>query len=250
MCVCERERERERERESMMSIYDLDDFTRRCVRKSRAEEAAEKWRKQCRRFEDYRCDALIPCVEAMKKINTKAPDHRIAIIADVQCADHDDDWNFAKTQKRYFRHALRSTALAVKMWNSIPDLELIMQLGDLIDGKNSNIKGESERMLEKVHDIFKTCKTKQMEHLIGNHELYNFDRTFMQKHKLLQLPSPFWHVRDIGKKWRFVMLDAYVVSYIYHSHTYHKDYTTQIQVRRFDTFERSGAMCESVGYHR
>ena len=105
-----------------------------------------------------------------------------------------------------------STASAVKMWNTIPDLDLIMQLGDLIDGRNSNIKGESERILEKVHEIFKTCKTKAMEHLIGNHELYNFDLTFMREHKLLQVPSPSWHVRDVGKKWRFVMLDAYVVS--------------------------------------
>ena len=190
----------------------VDEFTSGCVRKSRAENAAEKWRRRCRRFEDVQCEALMSDKEAKEKMNTNAPDHRIAIIADVQCADHDDAWNFHKTQKRYYRHALRSTASAVKMWNTIPDLDLIMQLGDLIDGRNSNIKGESERILEKVHDIFKTCKTKAMEHLIGNHELYNFDLTFMQEHKLLQVPSPSWHVRDVGKKWRFVMLDAYVVS--------------------------------------
>ena len=134
----------------------MDEFTSGCVRKSRAEKAAEKWRRRCRRFEDVQCEALMSDKEANDKMNTKAPDHRIAIIADVQCADCDDAWNFHKTQKRYYRHALRSTASAVKMWNTIPDLDLIMQLGDLIDGRNSNIKGESERILEKVHEIFKT----------------------------------------------------------------------------------------------
>lgn len=194
-------------------MISVDDFTRRCVEKSRAEDVAtRKWRRKCRRFENHLCEALMSNDSATAKMNTKSPDHRIAIIADIQCADHDDAWNFSKSQKRYFRHALVSTAEAVKFWNSIPDLELVMQLGDVIDGRNNKIKGESKRMLRLVCDIFKTCKTKEMEHLIGNHELYNFDRAFLRNHELLQLPSPSWHVRDVGKNWRLVMLDAYVVS--------------------------------------
>ena len=134
-----------------------------------------------------------------------------------------------------------------------------MQLGDLIDGRNSNIKGEIE-VLEKVHEIFKTCKTKAMG-LGGNHG-YNFDLTFMREHKLLQVPSS-WHVRDVGKKWRFVMLDAYVVSTLSndsvqcakawdiidkHNHNIdgkisvdHKDFKKEWSVRREDSYH-NGAL--------
>merc|ERR1719352_467374 len=102
---------------------------------------------------------------------------RIGLIADVQYADADDGSDFAKTETRYFRNALKILASAVEVWNA-RGVDTVVQLGDIIDGSNSKA-GESEKALSTVLGVFGRCKARRRFDLVGNHELYNF-----QKHEL------------------------------------------------------------------
>ncbi|OQS05223.1 hypothetical protein THRCLA_02605 [Thraustotheca clavata] len=101
-------------------------------------------------------------------------------IADVQYADIDDAWNYMKTSRRYYRQALSNLQSAVDSWideaKSKP-LRFVMNLGDLLDGKNAatSISMKALLQLRGSLDAFQS-QIGPVHHCIGNHELYNFNR--------------------------------------------------------------------------
>ena len=123
------------------------------------------------------------------------------IIADVQYADEDDAYNFAKTSKRFYRSTLDKLEKAVEEWNNT-DISFVLQVGDLIDGKCNKY---SERALNDVFEKTKLLKTK-LYHTIGNHELYNFGRDDIQR---LLLPGSFYYDFSPCDGFRFIVLNSY-----------------------------------------
>ena len=101
------------------------------------------------------------------------------IIADVQYADVDDGTDFSQTRQRFYRNSLNLLKNAVNEWKSNADsVSFILQLGDLIDGKNK--QGglmTSKRALSTALHPFNSLHV-PIYHIIGNHELYNFTRAF------------------------------------------------------------------------
>jgi len=98
------------------------------------------------------------------------------VIADVQYADTEDGYNFAKTNVRYYRTALQMLNKAVKIWNedSLKRPKFMLQLGDIIDGKNKSL-GIAESSLSTVLQAMSKFAG-PVYHIWGNHEFYNFGR--------------------------------------------------------------------------
>ncbi|CAK8987641.1 unnamed protein product [Durusdinium trenchii] len=132
------------------------------------------------------------------------------VVADVQYADVDDAWNFRRTQKRRYRGALEALKLAVEDWKKGPPLLFIADLGDIID-QQCEANNDSERALQLVLDAWQDAPA-HVVHLMGNHELYNFNR---EEAKTL-IPNIFpWYRRlQLVPGWRFLILDAYDLNVI------------------------------------
>ena len=112
-------------------------------------------------------------------IPTSKPEQRplfsFGVIADVQWADADDGSNYDKTVVRRYRGAFRTLGRAVDWWNLLVEPPtFIAQLGDIIDGVNVQL-GQSERALELSLAALRQAPCPAVS-IIGNHELYNFDR--------------------------------------------------------------------------
>ena len=97
----------------------------------------------------------------------------LGLIADVQFADVDDGWNYARTVRRAFRGALVQLGRAVNWWNAL-DIVAVAQLGDLADGRNAAL-GQTEAAFERAMRELRRLRAPVL-HLVGNHELYNFKR--------------------------------------------------------------------------
>lgn len=146
-----------------------------------------------------------------------APLFSFGIIADVQYADADDGSDFAKTVVRRYRQSLSLLRKAVSGWNARQDLSLsfIAQLGDLIDGCNKKL-GASEGALAACLAALDQSRCKEVHHLIGNHELYNFDRETLAK--LLNTKrgrgGESYYSFQPATGWRVLVLDAYDIAAI------------------------------------
>ena len=106
------------------------------------------------------------------------------VIADVQYADVEDGYNFAMTNRRYYRTALDMLQKAIESWtqNKVLKPAFLLQLGDVIDGKSkrSNI---SDKCLASVLEKFSHFAG-PIYHIWGNHEFYNFPRDKLQNGSL------------------------------------------------------------------
>ncbi|KAF4714300.1 hypothetical protein FOZ62_010451, partial [Perkinsus olseni] len=83
---------------------------------------------------------------------------RFGVIADVQYADKDDAYNFAKTKirqggvtslpLRHYRKSVKTLGRAVDWWNSLrsPSVDFVVNLADLIDGHNRGTGTQKEAM--------------------------------------------------------------------------------------------------------
>jgi len=128
------------------------------------------------------------------------------VIADVQYADHDDGWNFAKTYARHYRNSLIILKEAVKMWKATPNIAFIAQLGDLIDGLNSKM-GHSTKSLEL---LLKQLEDFKVYHLVGNHELYNFPRNELHSFLNTQpVNGKAYYDFSPCSGWRVLVLDTF-----------------------------------------
>ena len=83
--------------------------------------------------------------------------------------------------QRYYRGSLKALENAVTYWTA-GQCDAVLNLGDIIDGQCST-KTNSEVDLQSVLDQFRRLRSGvDTLHLIGNHELYNFDRVALRTH--------------------------------------------------------------------
>ncbi|KAL4241022.1 hypothetical protein ACF0H5_001800 [Mactra antiquata] len=142
------------------------------------------------------------------------------VIADVQYADTEDGYNFSKTRKRYYRTALKMLDKAIQAWNddTIKLPQFILQLGDVIDGKNKGLQ-ISESSLDTVLDSFSKFSG-NVYHIWGNHEFYNFSREDLMQSKLFSgndkfcfpMPGKCYYSCIPHPKIRILALDTYEIS--------------------------------------
>ncbi|CAI5700614.1 hypothetical protein KXD40_003631 [Peronospora effusa] len=151
------------------------------------------------------------------------------LVTDVQYADVEDGWDFHHTSQRYYRNALPQLQATVAEWlrvakseTSTTKLRFAVNLGDLIDGKNRPAF-TSRQALESTKAAWKLFEDRvgPVHHLVGNHELYNFPASVIQKELLYQPPrtaesAPRRSYYDFqvpdAPNFRFVVLDCYGLS--------------------------------------
>lgn len=161
------------------------------------------------------------------------------LIADIQYADSDDGYNYRKTRRRFYRAALTLLMKAVADWKANrPDMKFVLQLGDIIDGINrrQNGMGAASKALNTVLAPFDdlACPT---YHMVGNHDLYNFQRLeiFGSDLNSSKLPSvqgvsgELYYSVLVHSCLRIIVLDTYDVSVLgYQDHQDHPHYKTAV----------------------
>lgn len=152
----------------------------------------------------------------------QTPLFTFGVIADIQYADLDEGYNYTRSSRRYYRNSLNLLRNAQKDWSeSAVQPSFILQLGDIIDGFNKR-HGASQRALEAVLREFRSGEPRQVHHVWGNHEFYNFSRSFLLTSELNSAALSDDQARAGGDIYayqfapfpgfRFVVLDAYDVS--------------------------------------
>jgi len=157
---------------------------------------------------------------------------RFGVIADVQYADREDALNFTGSRLRRYRTSRDLWNQAVK-WFRDEEVDFIAQLGDFVDGCNRGVPGQGRRALQEL--LSPVDQGPPVLHLIGNHELYNFDRKEMETGIFLPgLEVPFRTSAPSGLNaeapsrtssyysfcpadgWRICVLDPYEISIMSH----------------------------------
>ncbi|WAQ95416.1 ADPRM-like protein [Mya arenaria] len=145
---------------------------------------------------------------------------------DVQYANIEDGYNFAKTTRRYYRTALPMLTRAIDSWKSdgVCKPQFVLQLGDALDGKN---KGHniSESSLTSVVNEFSKFKG-PMYHIWGNHEYYNFSRQQLMSSPLysgkeqnaIPVEGKAYYAVIPHSKLRILALDCYEISQLASPH--------------------------------
>eukprot|EP00928_Gymnodinium_smaydae_P079666 TRINITY_DN63533_c0_g1_i1.p1 TRINITY_DN63533_c0_g1~~TRINITY_DN63533_c0_g1_i1.p1 ORF type:complete len:405 (+),score=36.06 TRINITY_DN63533_c0_g1_i1:53-1216(+) len=135
---------------------------------------------------------------------------RLGLIADIQYSDADDGTDFSGTEHRHFRNSLEIARNAVGVWNAA-GVDAVVQLGDIIDGINAK-QGASTTALRTVLDVLNTCKTPLGRFdLIGNHELYNVQRSELAKSGLRCMDDAgnTYYSKTLNSRWEAIFLDPY-----------------------------------------
>jgi len=139
---------------------------------------------------------------------------RFGAISDVQYADIDDAWNFRGTELRRYRSSLEVLRSAIEDWRQeVPRLDFIVDLGDMIDQQCETL-GMSESALAAVLDEWKAAPatTRGVHHLLGNHELYNFNRSELATR--IEGMIPWYRSFSPAEGWHVIILDPYDVNAI------------------------------------
>lgn len=157
---------------------------------------------------------------ANAEVNAATSPHlTFGILTDVQYADIDDGEHFSKTRKRYYRNSLHLLKAAVSDWRTLKDspVAFVLQLGDLIDGQNK--KGGYAVVRAALDSTLKQFDSLSVPvyHLIGNHELYNMNRSSLLQSPLHSAVSchlekgsdVFYYTFIAHNKLRIVALDTY-----------------------------------------
>jgi len=144
----------------------------------------------------------------------------LGVIADVQWVDAPDGANYAKTVKRCYRGALATLSNAVDWWLDLPESEsplFIAQLGDLIDGMNGPDKLNcADGALSKAMGHLNRLPCPSIN-LVGNHELYNYDRAALSKADWLQHGDKEYYAFTPVPGWRVAVVDSYQIALIGHA---------------------------------
>ena len=155
--------------------------------------------------------AVPAATECHVNTDVEVPLFSFGIIADVQWADVPDGSNFDGSVKRCFRGSLGVLSDAVDWWRAQPlSLTFVAQLGDLIDGRNAKL-GTSQNAIEGALKHLRRAPCRVVS-LIGNHELYNFDRPTLAT--LLGTAPESGGGREFysfvpAQGWRIIVLDPY-----------------------------------------
>lgn len=151
--------------------------------------------------------------------NHPSGEFSFGVVADVQWADAPDGYNYAKTVKRCYRGALTALENAVDWWANLPEPPMfIAQLGDLIDGMNGPDQlDRTESALEVALGHLDRLPCPSV-HLVGNHELYNFDRAALSKAPWLRHGDrEYYGFSPAAGGWCVLVLDSYQISLIGHA---------------------------------
>jgi len=139
----------------------------------------------------------------------------VGLIADIQYADADDGTDFLGKEHRYFRNSLKIAEAAVATWNA-HGVDVVIQLGDLIDGINAKM-GKSEEAMRRTLEVLSHCTAPRRLDLVGNHELYTFNRPNLHDHCGLHFPGgaeKFYHSTQLNAKWDAIILDPFEIAMI------------------------------------
>ena len=147
-----------------------------------------------------------PCY--MSTVPPPAPLFSFGVIADVQWADDEDGYNFVRTVARRYRGAFRTLGRAVDWWKELPTPpKFIAQLGDLVDGCNVKL-GQSVQALNMALAELDRSPCPSVN-IVGNHELYNFDREALAEASWLRHGDKEYYSWKPADGWRMVVLDPY-----------------------------------------
>lgn len=139
---------------------------------------------------------------------------RFGIVADIQYADVEPAWNFAKTTLRRYRQVLEILDMAIEHFNT-SGVDMVLNLGDIIDERNRRGgKKMSMAALDQVMDKFsKLPEDLEIVHLIGNHECYNFTRDELRAFlNAVDEEGRGYRSFKPCKDWKCVVLDPYDIS--------------------------------------
>lgn len=138
---------------------------------------------------------------------------RIGLIADIQYADIEDGSDYSGRETRRYRRALSLTKAAVDVWNAA-GVEVVVQLGDIIDGHNATQGCGTSAALSNVLAELERCNAQRRYDLIGNHELYNVLRESLPTSGLRCLgpEGKTYRSEPLNDHWQAVILDPYEVS--------------------------------------
>ena len=109
---------------------------------------------------------------------------------------------------RRYRGAFRTLERAVDWWNALPTPpSFIAQLGDIVDGCNVKL-GQSAQALEAALAALRRAPCPSVN-IVGNHELYNFDRQALAEASWLRHGDKEYYSFAPAAGWRMVVLDPY-----------------------------------------
>ncbi|CAB9499329.1 dependent ADP-ribose/CDP-alcohol diphosphatase [Seminavis robusta] len=168
------------------------------------------------------------------------PDFTFGLIADIQYAPIPDGFSYGGVP-RYYRHAKDVAAHAAKHFEQ-EQIPLVVNLGDIIDGKCQEIAKNGGDPMEEGIDVGIECTEHVLEalstytcgkllHTYGNHELYNLSREQIG-HKLnirfvQEQPDKdgvgssvgyfsYLATTNSGRNLRFVVIDSYDITLLGH----------------------------------
>lgn len=155
----------------------------------------------------------------------------LGVVADPQYVDADDTKNCDPwtrrgndpTYRRY-RATLPLLKKAVAQWRREPALCAVLQMGDLIDGRNCPGKNDSaDSALAKALGVLEAVDC-PLYHVVGNNEIRNFSNQQLAACRLRLKPNP-----DAGGArccefrpcagWRVIILDSYLHTFCEQAHT-------------------------------
>lgn len=170
--------------------------------------------------------------------NNDKPLVRFGVIADIQHAPIPDGFSYGG-RPRYYRHALVAADHAAKYFEE-EQVQLVLNLGDIIDGKcqeiekwcregneaapsrkaDKNDNDPGHDALDNVLEALSAYQTGPILHTYGNHELYNLSRKDIEnkmgipfvKEPCGDLVGYYSYVNEQFPKLRFVVIDSYDIS--------------------------------------
>ena len=98
---------------------------------------------------------------------------------------------FSGKQRRYYRNSLQVVRAAAATWRA-EKVKFIAQLGDLVDSKarhNNTTSQDCQRVLEELQQ----AKSEYLVNIIGNHELYNFQRKELETRLSVVQDNQTWY---------------------------------------------------------
>jgi len=99
---------------------------------------------------------------------------KVGVIADIQYAPVEDGHSFSGVP-RYYRHALETARIAAEHFEK-EKVQLLVNLGDIIDGKCNNEPGGGEAAIDDVLGALSVYRHGPLISTYGNHELYSLSR--------------------------------------------------------------------------
>jgi manganese-dependent ADP-ribose/CDP-alcohol diphosphatase len=164
--------------------------------------------------------------EAGEDSQDTPPRFTVGLIADIQYAPIPDGASYSGN-RRYYRHSLEVARQAFKHFEE-EQVDLVLNLGDIIDGKCQNIAlnggdpvpegiDPGQFSLDHVLEALSPYTKGPILHNYGNHCLYNLDRATLAE----KLGIPFFkepcgdlvgYFDHVHQGVRFVMIDSYDVA--------------------------------------